>query len=84
MAVLEADTFADEILDSVGYKGATMQEQLEQVIKSQLASKDKLIAAHQMRNRIVNEPALELTREEAEAWLDHYRDFFLEVEIFSA
>src|SRR5687768_6776322 len=32
-AILEADAFASEILASIGYRGATMQEQLDQVVR---------------------------------------------------
>ncbi len=82
-AILEADSFASQVLQSMGYKGANMQEQLEKVAEGKLATKESLLAAHQMRNRIIHEADLVVDRKEAEIWLDHYRGFLREVELLS-
>ena len=82
VALLEADAFADEILDGIGYKGATMTEKLEAVKGGQLQTKDILMAAHEVRNQIVHDAKFVLSREEAERHLEEYRKFFDEVELF--
>ncbi len=82
VALLEADAFADEILAGIGYKGVTMTEKLEAVRGGQLETRDLLAAAHEVRNRIVHDATYTLTREEAEAYLQDYRKFFDEVELF--
>lgn len=82
VALLEADAFADEILDGIGYKGATMTEKLEAVKGGQLQTKDILAAAHEVRNQIVHDAKFVLSREEAEQHLEGYRKFFDEVELF--
>ncbi|MDP3957053.1 MAG: hypothetical protein Q8Q10_00935 [bacterium] len=82
VAILEADAFADEILSGIGYKGATMAEKLEGVREGQLETKNLLIEAHLVRNRIVHEIDFALSREEAEKWMAAYRAFFVEVELF--
>lgn len=82
VALLEADAFADEILDGIGYKGATMTEKLLQVKGGQLQTKDILAAAHEVRNQIVHDAKFVLSREEAEQHLEGYRKFFDEVELF--
>jgi hypothetical protein len=81
-AILEADAFADEILAGSGYKGATMTEKLESVQESRLETRNLLMEAHLVRNRIVNEVDLVLSREETEKWLAAYRAFFTEAELF--
>ncbi len=82
VAVLEADAFADEILGGIGYKGATMGEKLDAIHDGQIETKDVLVVAHQIRNRIVHEVGFALSREEAEHCLGSYHKFFSEVELF--
>lgn len=82
VALLEADAFADEILDSIGYKGATMTEKLQGVEGGQLQTKEILAAAHEVRNQIVHDAKFTLSREEAEKHLASYEKFFDEVELF--
>lgn len=82
VAVLEADAFADEILSGIGYRGATMAEKLESIHTGQLETKNELAEAHLIRNRIVHEADFAISREDAQKWLDVYRKFFDEVELF--
>ena len=84
VAVLEADDFVRELLAGLGFEGANMTEQLDKTVSSQVASKETLRVAHEMRNRIVHEPDLELSREDAERLLGEYRKFFEEIELLSA
>ncbi len=82
VAILEADAFADEILDGIGYKGATMTEKLGSVKGGQLETKEVLSEAHEVRNQIVHDATFVLSKEEAERHLEGYRRFFDEVELF--
>lgn len=82
VAVLEADAFADEILSGIGYRGATMTEKLGSIQEGQLETKEELSEAHQVRNRIVHEADFAISREDARKYLDIYRKFFDEVELF--
>lgn len=82
VAILEADVFAEEILEALGYKGANMKERLEKMSNLEIETKDELITAHAVRNRIIHEPHFEPTREEAEATLRHFSNFFKEADLF--
>lgn len=82
VAILEADKFAEEILTDLGYSGAHLKERLEKMKDSDIETKDALITGHAVRNRIINEPTFEPTREEAEATLRHFSNFFKEADIF--
>ncbi|MEP7162402.1 MAG: hypothetical protein ABI747_01395 [Candidatus Moraniibacteriota bacterium] len=82
VAVLEADRLADELLTGIGYAGKNMGERLASIHPGQLESFESLKAAHEMRNRIVNEPNFSLTKEEAEKLLESYRSFMVELELF--
>ncbi|MBP9727796.1 MAG: hypothetical protein KBD27_00300 [Candidatus Moranbacteria bacterium] len=82
VAVLEADAFADEILDGIGYAGATMTEKLQSVLGGQLETKELLAEAHEVRNQIIHDPHYVLTREDATRYLGLFEKFFDEVELF--
>ncbi len=82
VAILEADALADEILDGIGFQGATMTEKLEGVKGAQLGTKDLLIVSHEIRNQIVHDATFVLSREETENHLRNYKKFFDEVELF--
>lgn len=82
VAVLEADALADEILDGVGYGGATMAEKLQSVLGGQLETKELLAEAHEVRNQIIHDPHYVLTREDATRYLGLFEKFFDEVELF--
>ena len=82
VAVLEADALANEILDGIGHKGESMTAKLEGVRGKQLETKDLLAEAHAVRNRIVHDATLVLSKEEAERYLQNYQQFFDEVELF--
>ncbi len=82
VAILEADVFAEELLLGMDYKGKTMGEKLENIQNGQIETKEKLVEAHTIRNRIIHEPDFMLTKEEAEHWIGNYRAFFDEMELF--
>lgn len=81
-AVLEADTFAFEILGALGYRGVNLNERLENSHEHDIETKHDVVAAHTVRNRIIHDPDYELNRAEAQATLDAYHAFFEEVDIF--
>lgn len=82
VAVLEADALADEVLDGIGYAGATMTEKLQSVLGGQLETKELLAEAHEVRNQIIHDPHYVLTREDATRYLVLFEKFFDEVELF--
>lgn len=82
VAILEADVFAEEILDALGYHGQNMKERLDSMGEYDVETKGELITGHAVRNRIINEPQFEPTREEAEATLRHFSNFFKEADLF--
>jgi hypothetical protein len=80
-AILEADALAEEMLAGIGFDGANMGERLAAVGEGQLAALDDLRFGHAMRNRIIQDPAFALSREEAEEILGRYGRFFAELEL---
>lgn len=82
VAILEADHLADELLSGSGYVGSNMGERLKSIQPGQLESLKDLVEAHSVRNRIVNEPDFVLSRDETEVFLEKYRKYFSEMELF--
>lgn len=82
VALLEADAMANEVLDGMGFKGATMGEKMEGIHAGQLENRENLIEAHAVRNHIIHEADFALSREDASEKLDQYKKFFDEVELF--
>lgn len=82
VAILEADAFVDEIMVSIGYRGATMTEKLDSIHEGQLNTKDGLVEAHLIRNRIIHEADFFVSLEDTQKYLHAYRQFFDEVELF--
>ncbi len=82
-AVLEADHFADELLKESGFDGENMGERLANMNPGQLQSYAGLKAAHEIRNRIVNEPAFTVDQGEAKDLLEKYKALLVELELFS-
>lgn len=81
-AILEADSLAEEMLSGIGFEGANMGERLATVREGQVVTLGDLRSGHAMRNRIIQDPALVLSVEEARETLDRYRGFFEELELF--
>lgn len=81
-AVLEAEALAEEILTGIGWKGENMDNRLASVTDAQLESRPGLLAAHQVRNAVIQDREYQLSREEALSTLDLYKRFFDEVELF--
>ena len=80
-AILEADALAEEMLSGSGFDGANMGERLASIDDGQLLSLGDLREGHAIRNRIIQDPAFVLSKEEAEATLGWYRKFFEELEL---
>lgn len=66
LAVIEADNLFDSILKRMALPGKDMGERLSVIKPAQLKSLNEIWEAHKLRNRIVHEESLRLTRAEAE------------------
>ncbi len=79
MAIINADTILDEMLQKMGYIGETLGDRLKKVEKSDFNTIDKAWEAHRMRNSISHEGMeFALTEREARRVIDLYREVFEE------
>lgn len=64
-AVLEVANMLGEILRIVGYKGETLGERLNNMLPNQLENLEQAKEANKIKNKIVQDEAFTITREEA-------------------
>lgn len=79
MAVLRADTLLDDVLQYLGYEGATVKERLDTVDPFSVPSLDRLWSAHRLRNAIAHDPSVAHTRETIDYALRAYETAFREM-----
>ena len=78
-AIMEADIMMSNMLDSRGYQGATVSDQLRQANPIQFTTLDLAWKAHKVRNEIAHQgESLTLTERTARATIDLYRRVFEE------
>ena len=79
LAILEADIMLGELLDFLGYRGATMADKMRQVEKGDFKTIDLAWEAHRTRNKIAHEGAAhEISAREARRIITLYEQIFRE------
>jgi hypothetical protein len=72
LAVIEADDFLKAVLDEWGYEGGTFEEMISSASQFFKDNKLQITTAHEVRNSIVYNPDLVITKEQAAGILDIY------------
>jgi len=75
MAIIEADDIINELVRGLGYKGENFGERLSNIPDAQIANIEGMKQAHELRNRIIHDENLTLSREESDNALSHYEEF---------
>lgn len=74
LAIIEADDFLNEILETKGYKGKNFEERIERVEKIDLPGREDIIKAHEVRNSVVYDPDFKLDLEQAREAISKYEN----------
>lgn len=82
LAVIEADSLLDEILERMGYKGETMGDRLKQLNSTILPNIEQIWEAHKIRNNIVHDPDYRLSLNQAKRILANYEAGLRDLEMF--
>ena len=81
LAIIEADTMLDDMIDLMGYEGEGLGEKLKQIDKSSFNTLDKAWDAHKVRNTIAHAGSdYVLTKREVRRVIDLYKQVFEEFE----
>lgn len=80
LAVIEADNLFDDILKRMALPGRDMGERLAQFEKHELSSIDLVWDAHRLRNLIVHNHEVKITRDQAEQAVSYIEKALKELE----
>ena len=81
LAVIEADSFLDEILEKMGHKGETLEDKLRPITSMLLSNIEEVREVHKIRNNIVHDPDYKLSLDEARKTLAVYERALRELEV---
>ena len=81
VAILEADSIADETLALAKLAGSNMAERLSVATEYQVEHKERLAWAHDIRNSIIRDESFSVDKELAEKTIAAYRDFLSSWEV---
>ena len=80
VAILEADIMLKDLLDSLGYRGETLADQMRQVNRGDFKSIDLAWEAHRARNRVAHTQGGGIDQHEARRVIGLYAQVFKEFE----
>jgi len=81
VAIIEADNIIDDLIKTMAYPGESMGERLDGIPEGQIENLEGIKEAHKIRNRIIHETNLQISREYAEEILKKYEAFLGEFEV---
>jgi len=79
LAILECDALFDEILKASGYRGETSHDRFKQLQPNMISNYERLLVAHQVRDRVRQEPDFTITRDDAMGVVKVYEQAFKEL-----
>jgi len=82
IAIIEADSFLDGVLERMGYQGEGIGEKIKKLSPDILPNIKDVEQAHQVRNNIVHDPDYRLNLEKAKKTLDTYETALRHLEVF--
>lgn len=78
LAIIEADTILDDLVESLNYPGENLGERLKNVEPSDFDTLQDAWEAHKVRNRIAHEADYRIGRRDARAVIERFRRVFEE------
>ncbi len=81
LAILEADTLVDRVLQEIGYSGKNMTERLEKANEAQIEQIDDLREAHHIRNNIIQDKNIVINSDKVKEVLQKYKGFLEQLEM---
>lgn len=82
LAIIGADSLLNDVLEKIGYGGATVSERLQKLDSTVLPIIERVWEAHKIRNNIVHDPDYHLTLDQAKKTLEIYEQAFRDLEMF--
>lgn len=79
LAIIEADSFVDDVLKKMNVAGEHIADRLERLGRRDLKTIDRLWKAHRIRNDLVHTPGFTLPPADAKNVLENYEAFLKEI-----
>lgn len=79
IAIVEADACVDDVLRQLGFEGEHFADRLARLEPEGLSTLPALWRAHKVRNDLVHTPGFTLGADDAEAIMNTYKDFLIEL-----
>ncbi|MDI6777581.1 MAG: hypothetical protein QMD77_00135 [Patescibacteria group bacterium] len=76
VAIIEADKILDEVLGKLGYAGKNTEEKISNIKPGQLVGIDDMREVHALNDKIIKDPAYEISMEEIKTALLAYERIF--------
>jgi len=73
LAVIEADSLLDEMLEKSGYYGKNLEERIKQTSSVVISNRQEVLDANKIRNNILADPDYSLDLDQAKKILEIYR-----------
>jgi len=78
LAIIEADSILDQLIQALGYKGDTMGDRMKNIRPGQFPYLDEAWRVHKVRNFLAHDPNYELSRQAVLRTIDIYKKIFRE------
>jgi len=81
LAIIEADSLFNEVLDQKGYRGKSFEEKIQDLVPDILPNLDQILKAHQLRNDIIEDPTLKIDKNEIKKVISLYEKVLKELDV---
>lgn len=82
LAVIEADSLLEEILEKGGFKGEHFEERLKQLVPMILSDIEPILGAHKTRSNIIHDPDYKFSLNEVQEVLAVYEKTLQDLGVF--
>jgi hypothetical protein len=80
LALIEADSLVEEVLDKKGYKGKDFEERVRGLIPEFLIDLEEILKVHQLRDDIIEDPTLKIDPREIQKAISVYEKILRELD----
>lgn len=80
LAVIEADSMLNDVLEKMGFAGETLEERLKNLTSNSLSNIEQVWEAHKIRNNIVHDPNYQLSLDESRRVISIYKQTLISLQ----
>ena len=81
LAVVEADKFFNEMLETIGYKGKDFEGRMERISPDVISNSENIYQAHEIAEKIIKDSNFELSLEKTKNILENFEKALKEIDV---